>query len=187
MFWGTTDNRKKTKPRAPVPRPEPIFLPYLNLPVNYYETAQCIFPISFYSRNRRFRTEYIFINHKIDLEKREEYPIVVDSNNNVLWIPGIKKSIFDKEGQAVSLIHLGFSYLGLGNYIEAKNKCCEGLELAVLVNRKSTIGRCHQVLAEVEYIKKRKAQSRQHAINALSMFEKLGMLSEQEQVKKFIK
>ena len=39
----------------------------------------------------------IFINHKIDLEKREEYPIVVDSNNNVLWIPGIKKSIFDKE------------------------------------------------------------------------------------------
>ena len=108
----------------------------------------------------------------------------------IVWLGkslDLAKSIFDKEGQAVSLSHLGFSYLGLGNFIEAKNKCCEGLKLAILVNRKSTIGRCYQVLAEVEYIKKRKTQSRQHAISALSMFEKLGMLSEQEQVKKFIK
>lgn len=39
----------------------------------------------------------IFIDSKIDLVKRKEYPIVTDSNNTVIWIPGLKKSIFDKE------------------------------------------------------------------------------------------
>ena len=39
----------------------------------------------------------IFINSKLDLKKRKEYPLLVDSQNNVIWIPGIKKSTFDKE------------------------------------------------------------------------------------------
>lgn len=39
----------------------------------------------------------IFINSKIDVKIREEYPIIIDSKNNIIWIPGIKKSIFDKE------------------------------------------------------------------------------------------
>lgn len=39
----------------------------------------------------------IFIDLKIDKEKRREYPLVVDSENNIIWIPGLKKSIFDKE------------------------------------------------------------------------------------------
>lgn len=39
----------------------------------------------------------IFINEKIPKEKRSELPIVVDSNNHVLWIPGIKKSKFAKD------------------------------------------------------------------------------------------
>jgi len=39
----------------------------------------------------------IFIDSKIDLKKREEYPLLVDSNNTIIWIPGIKKSIFDKD------------------------------------------------------------------------------------------
>lgn len=38
----------------------------------------------------------IFINEKISLEKRNTYPIVVDAKDNILWIPGIKKSKFDK-------------------------------------------------------------------------------------------
>lgn len=38
----------------------------------------------------------IFIDEKIPIEKRSNYPIVVDSNNSILWIPGIKKSHFDK-------------------------------------------------------------------------------------------
>ena len=39
----------------------------------------------------------IFIDSKIDLKERKVYPIVVDSNNTILWVPGLKKSIFDKE------------------------------------------------------------------------------------------
>ena len=39
----------------------------------------------------------IFIDEKISLEKRASWPILVDANNTILWIPGIKKSKFDKE------------------------------------------------------------------------------------------
>ena len=39
----------------------------------------------------------IFIDSKIPRRNRDSYPIVVDSNNNILWIPGIKKSKFDVE------------------------------------------------------------------------------------------
>ncbi|MGN1378811.1 MAG: tRNA lysidine(34) synthetase TilS [Bacilli bacterium] len=37
----------------------------------------------------------ILINEKINIDKRKNLPIVTDSKNNVLWIPGIKKSKFD--------------------------------------------------------------------------------------------
>ena len=36
----------------------------------------------------------IFIEKKIPLSKRDSYPILVDSDDNILWIPNIKKSIF---------------------------------------------------------------------------------------------
>lgn len=39
----------------------------------------------------------IFIDKKISLEKRDSWPIVVDSRGIVVWIPGIKKSKFDKK------------------------------------------------------------------------------------------
>ena len=39
----------------------------------------------------------IFIDEKIALDKRDELPIVVDSDNIIIWIPGVKKSKFDKE------------------------------------------------------------------------------------------
>ena len=38
----------------------------------------------------------IYIDEKVNKEKRQNYPLLVDSKNNVLWIPGIKKSNFDK-------------------------------------------------------------------------------------------
>ena len=38
----------------------------------------------------------IFIDEKVEKEERDTYPIVVDSNDEILWIPGIKKSKFDK-------------------------------------------------------------------------------------------
>lgn len=38
----------------------------------------------------------IFINSKISKEERENHPVVIDSKGNVIWLPGIKKSKFDK-------------------------------------------------------------------------------------------
>lgn len=38
----------------------------------------------------------ILINEKIPMERRNKIPLVVDSNDTILWIPGVKKSIFDK-------------------------------------------------------------------------------------------
>lgn len=39
----------------------------------------------------------IFINAKVSKERRNSYPILVDSSDTVLWIPGIKKSKFAKD------------------------------------------------------------------------------------------
>lgn len=39
----------------------------------------------------------IFINEKISKDERENYPIVEDSSGKIVWIPGLKKSIFDKQ------------------------------------------------------------------------------------------
>jgi len=39
----------------------------------------------------------IFIDKKISLDERDTWPIVLDSMGSVVWIPGIKKSKFDKK------------------------------------------------------------------------------------------
>lgn len=39
----------------------------------------------------------IFINEKIDLNIRNEYPVVLDSTGEIIWLPGIKKSSFDRQ------------------------------------------------------------------------------------------
>ncbi len=39
----------------------------------------------------------LFIDKKIELKLRDSWPIVVDSKDNVVWIPGIIKSNFDKK------------------------------------------------------------------------------------------
>lgn len=43
------------------------------------------------------KIKQIFIDKKISPAKRELYPIVVDSNDTILWIPGLKKSKFDND------------------------------------------------------------------------------------------
>lgn len=45
--------------------------------------------------NGKKKIKDIFINEKINKEERKSYPIVVDSNNTVLWLPGLKKSKYD--------------------------------------------------------------------------------------------
>ncbi|MBQ9011912.1 MAG: tRNA lysidine(34) synthetase TilS, partial [Bacilli bacterium] len=39
----------------------------------------------------------IFIDEKIPREKRQTWPILIDSNNTIIWLPGLKKSKFDKK------------------------------------------------------------------------------------------
>jgi tRNA(Ile)-lysidine synthase len=38
----------------------------------------------------------IFINEKICQKERDSWPILVDSNESILWLPGLKKSKYDK-------------------------------------------------------------------------------------------
>ena len=38
----------------------------------------------------------IYIDSKIDIDKRDSEPIIVDSNDTIIWLPGLKKSKFDK-------------------------------------------------------------------------------------------
>jgi len=38
----------------------------------------------------------IFIDNKIPMDERELWPVVVDSNETIVWLPGLKKSKFDK-------------------------------------------------------------------------------------------
>ena len=39
----------------------------------------------------------IYINSKLSKEERDNQPIVVDSKDQIVWLPGLKKSKFDKE------------------------------------------------------------------------------------------
>lgn len=50
----------------------------------------------------------IFIDSKVSREKRESFPIVTDSDNRVLWLPGVKKSKFDVECDGIYDIILSY-------------------------------------------------------------------------------
>ena len=39
----------------------------------------------------------IFIDNKVQKHKRSTYPILVDANNTILWVPNLKKSQFSKD------------------------------------------------------------------------------------------
>ena len=45
--------------------------------------------------NGKKKIKDIFIDAKIPPDKRENYPLLVDSNDNILWIPFIKKSKYN--------------------------------------------------------------------------------------------
>ena len=47
----------------------------------------------------------IFIDSKISMKERETWPVVVDSLENIVWLPGLKKSKFDKpKGEKCDII-----------------------------------------------------------------------------------
>ena len=39
----------------------------------------------------------IFIDEKITPDERNLWPILVDSDNKIVWLPGLKKSKYDKQ------------------------------------------------------------------------------------------
>lgn len=39
----------------------------------------------------------IFIDEKIPIKDRKIWPVVLDANENIVWVPGLRKSKFDKE------------------------------------------------------------------------------------------
>ena len=47
--------------------------------------------------NGKKKVKDIFIDKKINLARRDTWPIVTDSEGKILWIPGLKKSKFDKQ------------------------------------------------------------------------------------------
>ena len=56
--------------------------------VTFAITAICDFV-----RNKK-KIKEIMIENKLPISQRITYPILIDSNNNIIWIPGIKKSKF---------------------------------------------------------------------------------------------
>ena len=76
--------------------------------VTYLDSSKIKLPL--YVRNRKTgdkmviknmdvakRIKNIFIDSKIPIDKRDNYPIVVDSNDEIIWLPGLKKSKFDSK------------------------------------------------------------------------------------------
>jgi len=49
--------------------------------------------------NKHKKLKEIFIENKIPKHLRDTYPILVDSNDNILWIPNIKKSKFNSQNK----------------------------------------------------------------------------------------
>ena len=47
--------------------------------------------------NEAKKIKNIFIDSKVSIDKRDNYPIVVDSNDEIIWLPGLKKSKFDSK------------------------------------------------------------------------------------------
>ncbi len=68
----------------------------LNLPL-YVRNRKIGDKIKIKNFNHYKKVKDIFIEAKISLAERDNYPIVVDSSDEIIWIPGLKKSYFDSK------------------------------------------------------------------------------------------
>ncbi|MCM3033719.1 tRNA lysidine(34) synthetase TilS [Niallia sp. MER 6] len=55
------------------------------------------------------KVKKLFIDAKIPLQERDGWPIITDGNDNILWVPGLKKSVFSLK-QANSGYNLLITY-----------------------------------------------------------------------------
>ncbi|GAB3932919.1 hypothetical protein GCM10027614_02950 [Micromonospora vulcania] len=90
----------------------------------------------------------------------------------------LAEGIDDVEGLARSLSHRGHALFGLGRIEDARASYERGLELATQVQRKSTMGRCNQGLADVAAHEGRMSDAGRYGRAALNLFERLGMRQE---------
>lgn len=70
--------------------------------------------------NGHQKVNRIFIDKKVPKSQRETWPIVVDAKDNILWIPGIKKSKFDKELSEKYDIIYKYDFSEEKNYVTKK-------------------------------------------------------------------
>ena len=63
----------------------------INLPL-YVRTRKLGDKISLKGTNGHKKLKDIFIDAKIPIKERDKWPVVVDSKDEVIWVPGIKKS-----------------------------------------------------------------------------------------------
>ena len=63
----------------------------------YIRTRKLGDKIALKGTNGHKKVKDIFIDEKIPLKQRDKWPIVVDSKDKVVWIPGIKKSKINKQ------------------------------------------------------------------------------------------
>ena len=47
--------------------------------------------------NKQKKLKDIFIDEKIPMDKRNSWPVVTDDNDEIIWLPGLKKTKFDRE------------------------------------------------------------------------------------------
>ena len=47
--------------------------------------------------NKTKKIKDIFIDEKIPITERKNWPIVTDDNDEIIWLPGLKKTKFDRE------------------------------------------------------------------------------------------
>lgn len=68
----------------------------LNLPL-YIRNRKNGDTIELKGSNQHKKIKEIFIEKKISKEKRDNYPILVDNNDQIIWLPNLKKSKFDSQ------------------------------------------------------------------------------------------
>lgn len=68
----------------------------ISLPL-YVRTRKHGDKIALLNKKGHSKIKNIFIDNKINLEDRDMWPIVCDSNDNIVWIPGLKKSKYCKQ------------------------------------------------------------------------------------------
>lgn len=63
----------------------------------YVRTRKSGDKISVKGMNGNKKINDIFINSKIPFMQRDLWPVVIDSNDTIIWLPGLKKSKYDKQ------------------------------------------------------------------------------------------